>query len=127
MQPPSSHPSPSATTAPPADKVRQLPEPAQAAFRAFQANGDAAALDPLIFAVLEYYAPRPPGRPMAELPGGSRLIDDLGFDSLSLTELVFFFEDLFEIRISNDEIHAVRSLDDLRTFVRAKVAARARS
>lgn len=125
MQTPSSPPPASAV--PVAEKVRQLPAPAQAALRAFQANRDAAALDPLVFAVLEYYAPRRPDRPMAELPGTSRLIDDFGFDSLSITELVFFFEDLFEIRISNEEIRAVRSLDDLRTFVRAKVTARATS
>lgn len=127
MQPPSSQPSPSAPTVAPADKIRQLPEPAQAAYREFRAHGNPAALDPLIFAVLEYYAPRPPAQPLATLPGASRLIDDLGFDSLSITEVVFFFEDLFEIRISNDEILAVRSLEDLRTFVRAKVAAPATS
>ena len=127
MQPPSSQPSSPASSAAPPEKIRQLPEAAQAAFREFRAHGNPAALDPLIFAVLEYYAPRPPAQPLATLPGAARLIDDLGFDSLSITEVVFFFEDLFEIRITNEEILAVRSLEELRAFVHAKVATRATS
>lgn len=127
MQPSSPPPQPSASSASAADKIRQLSEPAQAAFRAFQAGGEAAALDPLILGVLEYYAPRRPATPFAEMPGSTRLMDDLGFDSLAITEIVFYFEDLFEIRIANEEILAVRTLDDLRTFVRSKLAARAHS
>jgi acyl carrier protein len=120
---------PSAPSAPPPvrpeDKIRHLPEGAKAALRAYQTSGDVAALDPLIFAILENFAPRKPARPLAEHPGSTLLMDDLGFDSLAITEIVFFTEDLFEISIANEEILRVRSLDDLRTFIRAKVATRA--
>jgi len=51
-------------------------------------------------------------------------MDELGFDSLAITEVVFFTEELFEISIANEEILAVRSLDDLRSFIRRKVSAR---
>ena len=118
----------SINTAPPGnpeDKIHHLPEVAQAAFRTFRASGDVAAIDPLIFAILEYYAPRKPERPLSEHPGGTLLMDDLGFDSLAITEVVFFTEELFEITIANQEILLVRSLDDLRAFIRAKVSAHA--
>ena len=108
----------------PAEKIRHLPEAAQAAFREFRAKGDPAALDPLIFAILEAYVPRKPPRPFAEYPGGTLLMDELGFDSLAITEVVFFTEDLFGISIANEEIMKVRTLDDLRSFVRSKVAGR---
>ena len=127
MQPPSSQPAPSALPVSPAEKIRQLSEPAQAAYRAFAASGNVADLDPLIFGVLEYYAPRRPEIPLADQPGSTRLMDDLGFDSLAITEIVFFIEDLFEIRITNVEILAVRTIDDLRAFVRTKLAASASS
>ena len=52
-----------------------------------------------------------------------RIADDLGLDSLAVTELVFFAEDLFKIRITNQEISEVRTIDDLRLFIRRKVAA----
>lgn len=116
---------PPASPASPGDKIRHLPAAAQAAWRAYQESGDVAALDPLLFAILEAYAPRKPERPLAEHPGGTLLMDDLGFDSLAITEVVFFTEDLFEISIANEEILRVRSLDDLRVFIRAKVSARA--
>jgi acyl carrier protein len=106
------------------DRIKHLPAGARAAFRQFQSTGDPAALDPVIFAILEDFVPRPAARPLAELPGDTRLIDDLGFDSLAITEVVFFTEDLFGISISNEEIVRVRSLADLRGFIHAKVAAR---
>ena len=107
-----------------ADRIKHLPAEARAAFQRFQAGGDPAALDPVILAILADFVPRPPVTPLAELPGDTRLIDDLGFDSLAITEVVFFTEDLFGISISNEEIVRVRSLADLRGFIHGKVAAR---
>ncbi|HVU35895.1 MAG TPA: acyl carrier protein [Opitutaceae bacterium] len=109
---------------PPMDKLRHLPAPARAAFERFQADGDVAALDPVVFAILEDYIPQSPDRALSEFPPHTRLIEDLGFDSLAITELVFFTEDLFGITIANEEILRVRTIDDLRLFVRRKVTGR---
>ena len=103
--------------------IRHLSADVQAAFHKFEADGDLAALDKVILAILDDYIPRPSERPLDTLPGETRLMDDLGFDSLAITEVVFFIEDLFGIAIANHEIVLVRSLDDLRRFVRTKVAA----
>lgn len=122
--------SPSSTRAPApvraagADRLRHLPEAAQAGFRAFSASGDVAALDPLIFAILEQYAPRKSAAPVATRPGSTLLMEDLGFDSLSIMEMVFFIEELLDVTIANEELVPIRTLADLRGFVRTKVAAR---
>ncbi len=105
------------------DRIKHLPAEARAAFQHFQQTRDPAGLDPVIFAILEDYIPRTPASPLAQLPGATRLIDDLGFDSLAITEVVFFTEDLFGISITNEEIIQVRTLDDLRGFIHAKVGA----
>lgn len=105
-------------------KIRHLPAAAQAAYRLFEKNGDVTALDPVIHAILEDFIPKPPAQPFADLPGSTTLMDDLGFDSLAITEVVFFTEDLFSISIANEEIMQVRTLDDLRSFVRKKVSGR---
>ena len=107
-----------------ADRLKHLPPEARAAFQRFQTGGAPADLDPVVYAILADFIPTPPAGPLAELPGTTRLIDDLAFDSLAITELVFFTEDLFGITISNQEIMQVRTLDDLRGFIRSKVSLR---
>jgi len=116
---------PSPTKAPAAteqqERIKHLPAEARAAFQRFQAGGGPTALDPVIFAILEDFIPRSAPAPLAEMPGATRLIDDLGFDSLAITEVVFFTEDLLGISITNEEIIQVRTLDDLRGFIHGKV------
>ncbi len=107
-----------------AEKVRHLPESARVAFLDFRRTGRVDQLDPLIFAMLESYAPKKPEAPFATLPGETLLMDELAFDSLAIAELVFGTEDLFEVRISNEEVLQVRSIDDLRAFIRRKVGER---
>jgi acyl carrier protein len=116
--------SPKSVATGPEEKIRHLPEAARAAFQRFTTKADMTALDPLLFAILEDYIPRKPAKPLAEHPGDTLLMEDLGFDSLAITEVVFFTEDLFNISIANEEIIQVRTLDDLRNFIRQKVAAR---
>jgi acyl carrier protein len=106
------------------DRLKHLPPEARAAFLHFQAAGDPAALDPVVLAILNDFIPLTPTKPLSELAGDTRLIEDLGFDSLAITEVVFFAEDLFNITITNEEIMQVRTLDDLRGFIRAKVMGR---
>lgn len=106
------------------DKLRHLPPAACDAFRRFKASGDVSVLDPVVFGILEDFIPRKPEKPLAEFPPETRLIDDLGFDSLAITELVFFTEELFGITIANEEIMQVRTIDELRVFVRRKVTER---
>jgi acyl carrier protein len=106
------------------DRIKHLPEVARVAYREFQRNGNPSTLDPVIYAILEDFIPQSPAGPLPELPGTTQLIGDLGFDSLAITEVVFFTEDLFGITITNEEIMQVRSLDDLRNFIHRKVASR---
>lgn len=108
------------------NSIRHLPPDAQAAFRRFQSDGDPAGLDPVFYAILADFIPHEPTSPLAELPGSTRLIDDLGFDSLAITEVVFFTEDLFGINITNEEIIGVRTLADLREFIGRKATPSAR-
>ncbi len=126
MNPPATSPT-AKTPLAQAERIKHLPDDARAAFARFQASGNAAELDLVILAILEDYIPHRPAAPLADLPGSTRLFEDLAFDSLAITEVIFYLESLFDISISNEEIMQVRTLADLRGFIHAKIGARATS
>jgi acyl carrier protein len=115
-----------ATNAPPDtgrdDRIKHWSTQARIAFQRFQTVGDPTGLDLVILAILGDFIPSASKVPLADRTGQTRLIEDLGLDSLAIAEVVFFTEDLFGISIANEEIHQVRTLDDLRDFIRCKVA-----
>ena len=106
----------------PADKLRRLPPSALENYRKFRTTGAEAALSELIFVVLYDFLPQKSKTGATGWPDEARLIEDLGFDSLAIAETVFFFEDLFSISISNEEILQVRTVGELRAFVQKKLA-----
>ena len=114
---PSSTPSPS--------PLERFPDEVRAAHARFCASDDPAALQVVIEAAVRDFMPRR-GTTARDLPlrDDLRLIEDLGFDSLAIAETVFFFEDLFKVSIKNEDLLALRTIGELRTYVAGRVAAR---
>jgi acyl carrier protein len=108
----------------PEEKLGRLPPGALENYRKFMEKGDEEALTGLVIDVLNYYLPKGAiARTNLAWPEDARLVEDLGFDSLATIETVFFIEDLFQISIANDEIMKVRTVGDLRRFLRGKIGA----
>jgi len=103
--------------------LARFPVGVRNAFTHFVAVGDVAALDTVLFAVVRDFLPGKTPVAAGPLPDNARLIEDLGFDSLAIAEIVFFMEDLFQIKISNAEIQQVGTVGQLRSFVLRKFAA----
>ena len=99
--------------------LRHFPEEVRAAYARLQETGDPAAADTLVLAIVEDHMPHRD----AELVDSATLAADLGFDSVAIAEMVFFIEDLLLVSVTNAEILRVRTVHDLRAFVRAKLAA----
>jgi acyl carrier protein len=47
----------------------------------------------------------------------SSFSDDLGVDSLTLAEILFYTEDLLSIRISNEDVTKLRTVGDLKAYL----------
>ncbi len=107
------------------EKLRYLPALVRAAYRRFQTERKPDDLDVVIFAILQDFVARCPAPTLATCPGDTLLMEGLGLDSLAITEIVFAVEDLFGFSISNEEILKVRTVDDLRLFIRQKASAKA--
>ena len=62
------------------------------------------------------------GVPAKQLTPESRLVDDLGADSLAVVEIMMALEDQFGIHVSDEEADGIRTVADACRVVAAKVA-----
>jgi acyl carrier protein len=98
-----------------------------AAYLSFAESGDPASLDLVATGVLQFYLAKKPAKPLDELPGSTRLVDDLGCDSLTMMDTVFMAETLLGIKIDDNDLPKIVTLDDLRAQLRRRVAGGAAS
>lgn len=75
--------------------------------------------DSVLQEVLAYLDRHLQQRPVAPISASSRLIDDLGLDSLQSFEMVAELEDHFGITVPMEALHEIVTLDDVaRVIVR---------
>jgi acyl carrier protein len=99
-----------------------FPQRITAAYLVFAESGDLASLDLVAMGVLEFYLARKPENPLDELPGSTRLVDELGCDSLTMMDTVFMMETLFNIKLEDSELPKIITLDDLRAHLTRSLA-----
>jgi len=116
MEPTSPTPTPAPDNA--ETLLRHFPDEVRAAYARLRATGDVAAADIVVNAILLDHM-RDKTVPIVDT---ASLISDLGFDSVAITEMVFFIEDLLQVSVTNAEIVRVRTVGDLRGFLREKLA-----
>lgn len=100
-----------------------FPAPVTDAYLAFATTGDLRQLDTVVLGVLRFYLAKKPTGTLENMPGSTRLMDDLGCDSLTMMDTVFTVESLFDIKIDDTELMQIATLDDLRTRLRQHLKA----
>ncbi len=58
-----------------------------------------------------------------ELAPRASFIDDLGADSLDIVELVMAMEEEFDIEIPDDDAEKIQTIEDVVSYVKAKIKA----
>lgn len=104
--------------------LRGVPEDTIVACEEFHARGGDAAFDRAVLGVITHHLSRPAPQPLGNLPGTTTLVADLGLDSITMVEMVFLFEDVFNVKVPPESLQQVATLDDLRALLRAQLAAR---
>jgi acyl carrier protein len=105
--------------------LARFPASVRDAYQNFLAHRQPADLHVIIDAVLMDFMPKGKELPAGQsIPVESRLVEDLGFDSLAVAEIVFFFEDLLQISIPTQEVTSLQTVSDLQAFVERKLASR---
>ncbi|MBL9219639.1 MAG: acyl carrier protein [Opitutaceae bacterium] len=97
--------------------LRGFPEETVRDCAEFKGTGDRAAFDRALLGLLHHHlSPKPP-RPLSTYPGTTPLVAELGLDSITMVELVFIFEDLFQVKLPQEELVKVVTIDDLRALL----------
>ncbi len=98
-----------------------FPAAAVGAVLRFREAGDDASLGTLVLAMLAFYRPKTHTAALGSLPPETRFREELGIDSLTLTEMVFKLDELLGVPIELREVAHVQTLGELQEFLRAKL------
>src|SRR5271169_6682436 len=99
---------------------RCSPETVDAAVR-FREHADLAAIPTIVFGILDRYQPATAPVKLSEANENTRLIEDIGLDSLTLLEIVLSIEEVLKLHIENEELREIRTLGQLNKFLHAKI------
>lgn len=88
----------------------------------FRSEHSIEALRAMLPGFIEFHLPRGTPRPPAVLADDLRLTQDLGLDSLALTEMAFKFDELFGVMIETREVTGIRTVGELVVFLKTKFA-----
>ncbi len=100
---------------------RCSPETVEAALR-FRTTNDLTALPTVVYGIIERHLPPENTRSLADAGDETRLIEDLGIDSLTLLEIVLTIEETIGISVENDELRDIRTLGEVKTFIVHKIS-----
>jgi acyl carrier protein len=101
-------------------ELARLPAEVLEAYQRYRTTGDLAAVEIVVIAAAIDLRPSGAG-PAPAVTDETRLVEDLGYDSVAVAELVFFIEDLFDVTISNEEILQALTIKSLRACIVRKV------
>ena len=99
---------------------RCSPETLEAAIR-YREKADLAAIPKIVYGILDRYQPATAAVKLAEANENTRLLEDIGLDSLTLLEIVLSIEEVLLLRIENEELRGIRTIGQLNNFLHAKI------
>lgn len=84
----------------------------------------AEALERMVVGVLVFHLPSRPDGPLDPdtLPRSARIVADLAVDSLTMVELSFLMEDLIGVKLQDEDLRAIVTVDDLLQVVHQRVS-----
>lgn len=97
-------------------------ETVDAAFR-FRSEGDLEAAKVVVYGIIERYMPVEAAPKLRSATDDTRLIEDLGIDSLTMLEIVLSIEEALGVRIENEELREIRTLGEVKDFISKKISA----
>ena len=104
------------------EKLAGYPESVLQNYESFKDNGDAECLHNFVIGLIRFLQDASEDATDDVLSDDSRLREDLGIDSITIAEVVFLLEEIFEIEINNQELMDISTIGQLRHFVLNKLS-----
>lgn len=98
-----------------------LPAPVIEATLRLRESADFRDLQAMLPGLIAYHLPSGTAAPPDPLPLQSRLREDIGLDSLALSEMAFKLDEVFSVPIETHEVAHVETVQDLQNFLREKL------
>ena len=98
-----------------------FPKEVMEAYLAFATKADMESLDKVVTGILQFYLAKAPKTALSDMAGPTCLREDLGMDSLTMMDTVFLVEGLFSIKLEDEELAKLSTLDDLRQLIHSRL------
>jgi 3-hydroxyacyl-[acyl-carrier-protein] dehydratase len=103
------------------ESLKRCPERAIEAALEFNQTRDPELVPVIVMGIIERFV-EPDVRPVIrEENDQTRLLEDLGIDSLLMVEIVILVEETLGIQIENEELRNIRTLGDIKAYLDAKI------
>ncbi len=103
------------------EALRRCSPATRAAALEFRRTGSLDQIPAIIDGLIEHFV-EPSARAKLQCePDSLRLVEDLGVDSLTMLEIVFLAEEVFQVTIENEKLRPFRTVGDVKDFVATKL------
>jgi acyl carrier protein len=86
----------------------------------FRNEGNLDAIPVVVYGIIQRYLPVEAASKLEASTDKTRLIEDLGIDSLTMLEIVLSIEEALALRIENEELREIQTLGDVKEFIKQK-------
>jgi len=87
----------------------------------FRKTGNPEIVGDVVIGIIERFLEPEKREALKVAPDSANMIEDLGLDSLTMVEIVLAVEDAIGTQIDNEEIQQLKTLGDIKSFIRNKV------
>ena len=88
----------------------------------FRTTGDLVEIPTVVYGIIERHLPAENTRDLSQAGDDTKLIEDLGVDSLTLLEIVLSIEETTGISVENDELREISTLGQVKEFIARKIS-----
>ena len=103
------------------EELRRSPEGTREALEAFKSSGDLSQLERFAHGIIARNIDDSYHEVLQKADDSTRIVEDLGIDSLSMLDMVMTFEDALDIQLIDNDVVGLETLGDMKAELVRKI------